>query len=86
MMLNDLRRFSTSAFPDNLRQAAWSEVLEKVLLSSAPGGRSQPALDGHVSTSTSALDSVFAKLSSSPQVLLPHPANARRAGAGPAGR
>lgn len=79
-MLNDLRRFSTSAFPDNLRQAAWSEVLEKVLLSSAPGGRSQPALDGHVSTSTSALDSVFAKLSSSPQVLLPHPANARRYG------
>ena len=79
-MLNDLRRFSTSAFPDNLRQAAWSEVLEKLLLSSAPGGRSRPALDGHVSTSTSALDSVFAKLSSSPQVLQPHPANARRYG------
>ena len=39
-MLNDLRRFSTSAFPDKLRHTAWSEVLEKVLLSSGPGAGS----------------------------------------------
>lgn len=79
-MLNDLRRFSTSAFPDKLRHTAWSEVLEKVLLSSGPASSSLPPLDGHVSTSTSALESVFVKLSASPQVLVPHPANARRYG------
>ena len=34
-MLDDLRRFSTEAFPDDLRTAAWAEVLAKVLVCSA---------------------------------------------------
>jgi acetamidase/formamidase/AraC-like DNA-binding protein len=76
-MLDDLRRFSTDAFPDKLRQAAWAEVLAKALI-----GCGAPAtqLDGYVSSRNSALDSIFMDLSSSPQVWLPHPGNARRYG------
>jgi acetamidase/formamidase/AraC-like DNA-binding protein len=80
MMLNDLRRFATSAFPEDLRQAAWSEVLEKVRLRNGPTSPGQVALDGHVSTSTSSLHSVFVRLSATPQVLLPHCELARRHG------
>lgn len=79
-MHNDLRRFSTSAFPAELRQGAWSEVLEQVLLANAPAAHALPALDGHVVSCRSTLGSVFAVLASSPQVLLPHAANTRRYG------
>ncbi len=79
-MHNDLRRFSTSAFPAELRQGAWSEVLEQVLLANAPVAHALPALDGHVVSCRSSLGSVFAVLASSPQVLLPHAANTRRFG------
>jgi acetamidase/formamidase/AraC-like DNA-binding protein len=79
-MLNDLRRFSTNAFPEELRQAAWTEVLEKVLMGNGTPGHALPPLDGHVSSCSSALDSVFITLSSSPQVLVPHTGNAHRYG------
>lgn len=76
-MLDDLRRFSTGAFPDDLRAAAWSEVLARALIGcGAPGHR----LDGTVSSRNSVLDSVFMDLGSSPQVWLPHPANGSRHG------
>ncbi len=79
-MLDDPRRFSTDAFPEELRLAAWAEVLAKVLVSSGSPAWNPPPLDGYVSSRHSAIDSVFMALSASPQVLLPHPANARRYG------
>lgn len=82
MILNDVRRFSISAYPEALRQAAWAEVLARLLLSSGPAERAQPLLSGHVSSCSSAFDSVFAQLASSPQVLLPHLENARHAQGG----
>lgn len=77
-MLDDLRRFSTDAFPDELRQAAWAEVLAKALIGCDVPERA--TLDGYVSSRNSALHSVFMDLASSPQVWLPHPGNARRYG------
>ena len=79
-MLDDLRRFSTEAFPEDLRTAAWAEVLAKVLVSRPEPARPAPPLAGYVSARSSALDSVFARLNSSPQVWLPHPGNAHRPG------
>jgi acetamidase/formamidase/AraC-like DNA-binding protein len=76
-MLDDLRRFSTGAFPDELRQAAWAEVLAKALIGC---GGPMRQLDGYVSSRNSVLGSVFMDLSSSPQVWVPHPGNARRCG------
>jgi acetamidase/formamidase/AraC-like DNA-binding protein len=81
MIFNDVRRFSTSAYPEELRQAAWAEVLAKVLLVSAPAQRGLPALpppSGHVAACSSALGSVFVQLASSPQVLLPLPTHSAR--------
>jgi acetamidase/formamidase/AraC-like DNA-binding protein len=71
MILNDVRRFSTSAFPEELRPAAWAEVLEKVLLTSVRADKAPP-LVGHISACSSALGSVFVQLSSSPQSLQAH--------------
>ncbi len=79
-MLDDLRRFSTEAFPEDLRPAAWAEVLAKVLVAQCPPAYPAPPLAGYVSARSSALDSVFARLNSSPQVWLPHPGNAHRPG------
>ncbi len=87
-MLDDLRRFSTAAFPEELRAAAWAEALAQVLVchaarpsSDALAARAfEPPLDGHVSSRHSALGSVFARLTASPQVLAPCPGNTRRAG------
>lgn len=82
MILDDVRRFSISAYPEELRQTAWAEVLAHVLLASGAAARSQPPLSGHVSACSSAFDSVFVQLASSPQELLPHPDNARHAQGG----
>src|SRR5690606_47989 len=59
---------------------AWTEVLEKVLMGNGTPGQALPPLNGHVSSCSSALDSVFITLSSSPQVLVPHTGNAHRYG------
>ncbi len=79
-MLDDLRRFSTEAFPEDLRPAAWAEVLAKVLVAQSEPAYPAPPLTGYVSARSSALGSVFARLNSSPQVWLPHPGNAHRPG------
>lgn len=76
-MLNDLRRFSSSAFPEELRQSAWDEVFQRVRLASSLAGHAAAPADGHVALCSSALDSVFLQVSASPQVLSPHPDNAR---------
>lgn len=80
-MLDNLRRFSTDAFPEALRQSALDEVLAKALVRCVPGaglGLSPP--QGHVFSRSSSLDSVFITLASSPQVLMPDGGNAVRAG------
>ncbi len=79
-MLDDLRRFSTDAFPEELRHAAWTEVLAKVLMGAEAPARGAAPLDGYVSSRSSSLGSVFVRLASSPQVLLPHAGNARHYG------
>ncbi|WP_313517294.1 hypothetical protein, partial [Pseudomonas sp.] len=76
-MLNDLRRFSSSAFPEELRQSAWDEVFQRVRLASSLAGHAAAPAGGHVALCSSALDSVFLQVSASPQVLSPHPDNAR---------
>jgi acetamidase/formamidase/AraC-like DNA-binding protein len=89
LMLDDLRRFSTDAFPEALRQSALDEVLARALVrseaaseaKSGPGpGQGVPPLQGHVSSRSSTLDSVFVRLASSPQVLVPDAGTARHSG------
>jgi acetamidase/formamidase/AraC-like DNA-binding protein len=70
-MLNNPQRFSTNTFSEELRQDAWNQALAKVLVANAPASGSCPPLDGHVSSCTSSLKSVFVKLSSTSQVLVP---------------
>jgi acetamidase/formamidase/AraC-like DNA-binding protein len=86
-MLDDLRRFSTDAFPEALRQSALDEVLARALVRSEAAasaasavGQGLPPLAGHVSSRSSTLDSVFVRLASSPQVLVPDGGNARHSG------
>jgi AraC-like DNA-binding protein len=80
-MLDDLRRFSTDAFPEALRQSALDEVLARALTrSEAAVGEGLPPLQGHVSSRSSTLDSVFVRLAFSPQVLMPDSGNARHSG------
>ena len=79
-VLDDLRRFSTDAFPEELRHAAWTEVLGKMMMEAEwPASGATMALDSYVSSRSSSLGSVFVKLTSSPQALLPQAGNARRA-------
>lgn len=80
-MLDDLRRFSTDAFPEALRQSALDEVLARALMrTEAAVGEGLPSLEGHVSSRSSTLDSVFVRLAFSPQVLVPDGGNARHSG------
>lgn len=79
-MLDDLRRFSTDAYPEDLRHPAWAEVLGRVLIEPAPTPGA-PAPQGVVSARNSALDSVFVRLQSSPQVWRPRQDITRRGGA-----
>jgi acetamidase/formamidase/AraC-like DNA-binding protein len=78
-MLDDLRKLSTDAFPEELRAKAWTEVLQRILLS-AEGSPDVAAPSGYVSTRRSSLDSVFARVQASPQTLVPHPLNSTRYG------
>ncbi|MBD1550549.1 acetamidase/formamidase family protein [Pseudomonas typographi] len=80
-MLDDIRRFATDDFPEKLREKAWSEVLQKVLMTSQAGpSHHRLPLEGYVSSRRSSLDSVFVRVQSSPHTLMPHPENARRYG------
>ena len=79
-MLDDVRRFSTNAYPEDLRASAWADVLLMALIGRATDTPALPPLEGYVSSRTSALGSVFMTLASSPQVWTPHAASALRAG------
>jgi acetamidase/formamidase/AraC-like DNA-binding protein len=79
-VLDAPRHFSTEAFPEVLRQPAWAEVLANALMANEAPASGRPALDGYVSSRNSMLGSAFMNLRSSPQVLVPHPGNAHRAG------
>lgn len=79
-MLDDFRRFATGSFPEELRPAAWNDVLTRVLLQSDAGACAGHPLDGYISSRTSALDSVFVTMASSSQSLTPHADNAHRYG------
>jgi acetamidase/formamidase/AraC-like DNA-binding protein len=71
-MLDDLQRFSTDAYPESLRRTAWSAALATALLCSEEGGAgAHVPLHGYVSSRDTALGTVFLRLSSSPQVLVP---------------
>jgi len=67
-MLNNPQRFSTSTFPEELRQLAWNQALAKVRVANASDRSPGPPLDGHISSCTSSLDSVFLKVASTSQV------------------
>ena len=79
-MLDDLRRFNIEAFPEELRDAAWTEVLGKVLLGSKPGTPRRAPATGFVSSRRSSLDSVIVRVNAGPHTLVPHAGNARRYG------
>ncbi len=66
-MLDDLRRFSTDAYPEDLRQAAWDEALAQLTLCSARAPAGARPLCGHVSARQSALGSVYARMNATPQ-------------------
>jgi acetamidase/formamidase/AraC-like DNA-binding protein len=71
-MLDDLHRFSTDAYPENLRQTAWSAALASAQLrSEGPGAAAHAPLHGYVFSRDTALGTIFLRLSSSPQVLVP---------------
>lgn len=79
-MLNSQQRFSTSTFPEELRQLAWGQSLAKVLVENVPDGGGPPPLDGHISCCTSSLESVFLKLASTSQVWSPFSGAGSRSG------
>lgn len=70
-MLDDLRRFSTDAFPEDLRQSAWDEALAQLGLASSPPAPGTPPLCGHVWARRSPLASVYARMNASAQVWRP---------------
>jgi acetamidase/formamidase/AraC-like DNA-binding protein len=79
-MLDDVRRFSIEAFPEELRESAWSEVLNKVLLSTKASTAKRAPATGFVSSRRSSLDSVLVRVSASAHTLVPHVSNTRRYG------
>ncbi len=79
-MLDDLRRFNIEAFPEELRDAAWAEVLGKVLLGTMAAAPRRAPATGFVSSRRSSLDSVIVRVNASPHTLVPLVGNARRYG------
>jgi len=72
--LSELRRLSTGAFPEELRQSAWSEVFARLRLLTSLSGIAPP--DDYLRLYQSPSQSVFLQLSASPQVLSPMPMDA----------
>ncbi|MNR78020.1 Acetamidase [compost metagenome] len=68
-MFNNLNRFSTDAFPGELRAAAWVQTLGQIGLSCDFSSAERIPLHGCAAVSVSSHASVFAKLNGSPQVL-----------------
>ena len=68
-MADNLNRFSTDAFPGELRAAAWAQTLGRIGLTCDFPSSERAPLHGCASVSVSSRASVFAKLHGSPQVL-----------------
>ncbi|MDO8825774.1 acetamidase/formamidase family protein [Methylophaga sp.] len=69
--MTDLKRFSASAIPAELRQPAWNEILSRLGLASHATGIDTPNDSGHMALSISARNSVFVQLTAAPQILSP---------------
>ena len=68
-MLDNLNRFSTDAFPGELRAAAWLQTLGRIGLTCDLPASDRSPLYGSAAVSISSHASVFAKLHGSPQIL-----------------
>lgn len=69
--MTELKRFSTSAVPTELRQPAWNDILSRLALAS-DAGSFHPSHDmGHLAWSLSARHSIFVRLAATPQTLSP---------------
>ncbi|WP_292754946.1 hypothetical protein, partial [Methylophaga sp. UBA4502] len=60
--MTDLKRFSASAIPAELRQPAWNEILSRLGLASDAASSIRNDDSGHMALSVSARDSVFVQL------------------------
>ncbi|MEH6499710.1 MAG: acetamidase/formamidase family protein [Pseudoalteromonas distincta] len=69
--MSDLKRFSASTIPTELRQPAWNDILARLSLASHPGPAVGPDISGHASLAVSARDSVFAQISGAAQRFSP---------------
>lgn len=73
--MSDLKRFSASAIPAELRQPAWNEILARLDLASTaashPASSHEHNDTGHIAMSVSARNSVFVQISAPPQQLAP---------------
>lgn len=68
-MADNFNRFSTDAFPGELRAAAWQQTLSRIGLACDFPTAERTPLHGCASVSVSSHASVFAKLHGSPQIL-----------------
>jgi len=69
--VTDLKRFSASDIPAELRQPAWNEILSRLGLASDAASSKHTDDSGHMALSVSARDSVFVQLTATPQILSP---------------
>lgn len=69
--MTDLKRFSASAIPSELRQPAWNEILTRIGLAGSPIGLTNKDDNGHVALGVSVRNSVFIHLSAGAQTLTP---------------
>lgn len=69
--MSDLKRFSASAIPVELRQPVWSDILARLGLSASQVRQSEHTDSGHVALSVSARNSVFVQMSAAPQSFCP---------------
>lgn len=74
--MTDLKRFSASAIPAELRQPAWNEILSRLGLASDAASANHTDDSGHMALSVSARDSIFVQLTAAPQILSPIPVKA----------
>lgn len=67
--MTDLKRFSASAIPSELRQPAWNEILTRVGLASSPTRLPHQVDSGQVAFCASVRNSVFVHLSGTSQTM-----------------
>lgn len=69
--MTELKLFSTSAVPTELRQPAWNDILSRLALASDAGSFHPNHDMGHLAWSLSARHSIFVRLAATPQTLSP---------------